>query len=259
MNTISIDIGNHKIKLDYWDNDGIQYQIQSDSIPMDEIKRRVECTGVDGIIVSSVRKDYENVIRDLKEHSGCDVIVDFNREEIEKYSDKIKYQGNVGADRIAAYLGAQAQVSGAKLIIDAGTAITLDVVDKDGNYCGGNISLGLKSRMLALANATSLLPKVEKFRSFSYFGKDTESAIEDGARNGVLGEMLYTIKLAKAEYNIEWVFMTGGDYKSFYSHVIDEWERCVPDTHLVGRGLNYHLRKFYFPEVFFRTKFQQSI
>ena len=259
MNTISIDIGNHKIKIDYWDNDGFQYGIESDSVPLDEIKKRVKRIGVEGIIISSVRKDYASIVSELKEYSGCEVIVDFNRKEIEKYADKIKYRGNVGADRIAAYLGAQAQAMGAKLIIDAGTAITLDVVDKDGNYCGGNISLGLKTRMLALADATSLLPKVEKFKASSYFGTDTESAIEEGARNGVLGEILYTIKLAKEVYNIEWVFMTGGDYERFYNQVSEDWKHCVPDTHLVGRGLNYHLRKLYFPEVFLHTNFQQCI
>lgn len=259
MNTLSIDIGNNKIKLDYWADDGILYHKVCDSIPWEEIEREVESADIKGIIVSSVRKDYQNIIQKLKEESGCDVIIDFNREEIDKISDKIKYKGNVGADRIAAFLGAQALVYGPKLIIDAGTAITLDIADKEGCYRGGNISLGLKSRLKALADATSLLPKVEEFKTFSYFGRDTHSAIEDGARNGVIGEILYTIELAKLEYQIEWVVITGGDAENFLRAVMEKWEKCIPDNFLVGRGLNYHLRKFYFPDVFLHTKFNQSI
>lgn len=259
MNTLTIDIGNNKIKLDYWANDGILNRTLCDTISMDEIKREVEGIDIKGIIVSSVRKDYTDIIQSLKEESGCDVIIDFNLNEINKISNKIKYKGNVGADRIAAYLGAQAQIYGPKLIIDAGTAITLDIADNDGNYCGGNISLGLKSRLNALAAATSLLPKVEEFKSFSYFGRDTYSAIEAGARNGVIGEILYTIELAKLEYQIEWVVITGGDAENFLGTVRNKWKRCIPDKFLVGRGLNYHLRKFYFPDVFLHTKFQQSI
>lgn len=259
MNTLSIDIGNNKIKLDFWDNDGIQFQSVSDVLPIEYIKERVEGVGIKGIIVSSVRKDYREILESLKENSGCDLIVDFNRAAIEKYSDKIKYNGKVGVDRIAAYLGAQSQYSGPKLIIDAGTAITLDVVDKGGNYCGGNISLGYRSRINALAKATSLLPEVKKFKASSFLGNDTESAIVAGAKNGVLGEILYTIKLARKEYGIEKVFITGGDSDYFLWQVWNEWKQCIPDKHLVGRGLNYHLRKFYFPDVFFHTKFQQSI
>ncbi|MCH5235370.1 MAG: type III pantothenate kinase [Muribaculaceae bacterium] len=259
MNTLTIDIGNNKIKLDYWDNDGILYRTLCDKISMEEIKREVENIDIKGIILSSVRKDYQDIIQALKEQSGCDVIIDFNQDEIDKISDKIKYKGKVGPDRIAAYLGAQAQVFGPKLIIDAGTAITLDIADKEGCYRGGNISLGLKSRLKALADATSMLPKVEEFTTFSYFGRDTHSAIEDGARNGVIGEILYTIELAKLEYQIEWVVITGGDAENFFRTIRDKWEKCIPDKFLVGRGLNYHLRKFYFPDVFLHTNFQQSI
>lgn len=259
MNTLSIDIGNNRIKLDYWADEGIISRTESNALPIDEIKQRVKDNDIKGIIVSSVRKNSEEVIKELKEKSGCDVIINFNQEEISKYRDKIKYKGNVGADRIAAYIGANECIKGAKLIVDAGTAITLDVVDKENNYCGGNISLGLQSRMKALADATSLLPKVVDIKDLSNFGNDTKSAIEDGARNGVIGEILYTIELAKSEYNIDWVFITGGDSEIFLTAIERKWKNCISDACLVGRGLNYHLRKFYFPKAFRQTKFQQAI
>lgn len=259
MNTLTIDIGNNKIKLDYWDNKGILHHSICDDFPLDEIRTEVENYDIQGIIVSSVRKDYHYILEGLKEKSGCELIVDFNRNEIEKYSDIILYKGNIGADRIAAFLGAQAQIEGPKLIIDAGTAITLDIVDHKGCFYGGNISLGLQSRLKALASATSMLPRIDNLESSSYFGQDTSAAIQDGAINGVAGELLYTVDLAKQEHGIEWVLLTGGDADTFWSVVSDKWNNCIRDNFLVGRGLNYHLRKYYFPDVFSHTNFQQSI
>lgn len=260
MNTLTIDIGNSKIKLDYWANDGILLRSESDFLPMDEIKRRVEGIDIKGIIVSSVRTGNEDIIKALRDESGCATIIDFNREEVDKYKDKIKYKGNIGYDRVAAYIGGEALLPNrAKLIVDAGTAITLDIVDKEGNYRGGNISLGLYSRMKALADATSLLPKVKEAFLTSFFGDNTASAIKSGAINGVTGEVLYTIEIAKQAHDIEWVVITGGDSDMFLRTVWNKWEKCFPDEDLVGRGLNYHLRKYYFPEVFLHTKFLPSL
>ncbi|MCH5241480.1 MAG: type III pantothenate kinase [Muribaculaceae bacterium] len=258
MNTLTIDIGNNKIKLDYWADEGIITHSVEETLSLEDVKRKVESYDIKGIILSSVRKNYEDIFLNLKDNCNC-IIVDFDSREIERHSKKIRYNGMVGADRIAAFLGAKALKSGPKLIIDAGTAITLDIEDKDGNYCGGNISLGFRTRLNALAQATSLLPKVEKFECSSFFGSDTLSAIQDGARNGVTGEMLYTLDLARQEYQIEWVVMTGGDSKRFFQSLSNKWEKSLYDDFLVGRGLNYHLRKFYFPEAFQHTNFQQSI
>ena len=260
MNSLSIDIGNSKIKLDYWADDGILYRQSYDEVPFDDIKKECDILDLKGIIISSVRKDTGILAARMKEVTGCDTVVDFNQEEISKYHDRIKYKGRVGADRIAAFLGSEALASKrAKLIIDAGTAITLDIADEDGNYRGGNISLGLYSRMKDLAKATDLLPEIKDCFTNQLFGDDTKSAIMAGAKNGVIGEVLYTVKLAKQLYNIGLVLVTGGDYLNFYRDIEQEFNPCFYDQDLVGRGLNWHLRKFYFPDVFLKTKFFPSI
>ena len=261
MNTLSIDIGNSKIKLDYWANEGILFRTEYDFFPFDEIKKSVEDLSVSGIIVSSVRKDNEEIIHKLKDKSGCHLIVDFNQEEIRKYyKERIRYSGNIGPDRVGAFLGAEIIKSlTSKLIVDAGTALTLDISDKEGNYIGGNISLGLYSRMKALAMSTEKLPQISDIDYPHPFGEDTATAITAGAKNGVIGEVLYTIGEALKVYNIEWVIVTGGDYKYFSSNIRQEFKNCFYDEYLVGRGLNWHLRKIYFPEVFMQTKFFPSI
>ena len=263
MNSITIDIGNSRTKVDYWDNDGILSRESYDSIPFDWLKREVDTRTIEGIIVSSVKDKADELIDILREKTGCDFIINFNKEEIIKYGDQIRYEGNVGPDRIAAFLGAKAQLGNSPmLIVDAGTAITYDISDREGNFCGGNISLGKKGRLKVLEEATRRLPLVEDeddLKPFSFFGHDTRSAIENGVRNSLIGETLYSIKLAEQQYGIKWVVFTGGDYELLYGAASHEWEKCLTDRDLVGRGLNYHLRKFYFPEEFIHTSFLQAI
>lgn len=260
MNTLTIDIGNSRIKLDYWADEGIISHGEYENFPFDKIKKEIADLAVKGMIISSVRKDNCRIIGKLKEISTCDTIVDFNQKEIEKYKNRIKYQGNIGSDRIAAFLGAESFLpQKSKLIIDAGTAITLDIADNEGYYRGGNISLGLFSRMKDLAKSTDLLPEINQIDVNKLFGDDTRTAIMAGAKNGVVGEIIYTINCGKRVYNIDYIVCTGGDYLNFYGMIDREFKNCLHDEYLVGRGLNWHLRKFYFPEVFSQTKFFPSL
>lgn len=260
MVTVTIDIGNQRVKIEQWDNDGFMLGSVYDSVPYEELRKKIETTDISGIIIASVRNDAEEVTEELKSITGCEVIVNFNQEEIEKhYSEKIKYKGRIGADRIAAYVGAQIMLPGPKLVIDAGTAITLDVVDKDGYFCGGNISLGVGKRLEALALSTKQLPMVEDFCNCKSFGDTTLTAIQSGVRNGVSGEVEYSLQLANEQYDVKWVVITGGDGDKIYWPSRRNWKNCLPDSHLVGRGLNYHLRKYYFPEEYNRSNFLPMI
>lgn len=244
MNTLSIDIGNSSIKVDGWANNGVLGRWLQGKVSVDEIIKLVVNYSIEGIIVSSVRKDSQEFIYELRDKSQCEV-VDFNNQEIRKHYDISRYSGNIGPDRVAAYLGAEVIFPHTpKLVIDAGTAITLDYVDKEGNFCGGNISLGLKPRMKALAASTGRLPEIDETGYFELFGKDTATAIIAGARNGVKGETAFTIREAYDRYGIKVVVTTGGDAGIVYSpENLDILK--LEDEYLVGRGLDFHLRTKY--------------
>ena len=264
MNSLTIDIGNQRVKVNEWNDNEIVWSCNHSNLPCNEIETRLKGDTISGMIVSSVRNDSDKVVEELKERFGGILVVDFNQEEIqEHYRSKIRYEGKIGTDRIAAYLGALTYSEGPFLIIDAGTAITQDMVDSKGDFYGGNISLGWQTRLDALAKATRQLPEVKEKSDSPKFGHNTLTAIEAGAKNGVAGEILYTIKLAKEDFNIKKVFATGGDIinlqgiieREMNSHENDSGEnnpgdcgQCVVDPYLVGRGLNYHLRKYYFHE-----------
>ncbi|MCH5239717.1 MAG: type III pantothenate kinase [Muribaculaceae bacterium] len=241
MNTLSIDIGNSGIKVDSWTDDGLLWRELEGEVSVDDIMEEVESLNIKGIIVSTVRKDSEGFISELKERFN-DTLVEFTDEEIRKHYDLTAYHGKIGTDRYAAYLGAKMFVGESPvMVVDIGTAMTIDVGDDKGIFRGGNISLGFRGRLEGLAKSADNLPLVEDSESRTSFGYDTTTAILSGAINGICGEIEYSAKLAKEEFGIKTIIYTGGG-KRFVSPCIDKNIYAFTDKYLVGRGLDYHLR-----------------
>lgn len=103
---------------------------------------------------------------------------------------KLKYANpkEIGADRIAAAIGAMSLHPGKDLIvIDMGTATTIDVVTSEKEYLGGAIMSGMKISVEALASGTAKLPIVEIVRPEHACGTSTIEAIQSGLYWGNLG------------------------------------------------------------------------
>jgi type III pantothenate kinase len=122
----------------------------------------------------------------------------------------------LGRDRLAAAVGANELFPDQNLlIIDAGTAITYDLISENNEFLGGNISPGLEMRFKALNQFTGKLPLVDQADEDDLFGKTTTSAIRCGVQNGVLYEMDQTIELFNENYQNLQIIMTGGDSNFF--------------------------------------------
>ncbi len=146
----------------------------------------------------------------------------------------------LGYDRIAAVVGANGEFPGKDiLVIDAGTCITYEFIDSNGNYHGGNISPGLQMRFRALHEFTARLPLVEVDGLCPSIGTDTESAIRSGVLRGIEYEMLGYIMALKHKYPELLVFLTGGDDFSFDSNLKNI---IFADKFLVLKGLNRILK-----------------
>lgn len=151
---------------------------------------------------------------------------------------KVQYKTpeTLGRDRLAAAVGANYLQPGKDLlVIDAGTAITYELIDASGSYLGGNISPGMTTRFRALNQFTRKLPLVVEQEDVPLVGTDTETAVLAGVVNGIVCEMDGYIDLLRLKYPNLLVFLTGGH--SFY------FERRLKnsifaDINLVLTGLN---------------------
>lgn len=125
----------------------------------------------------------------------------------------------LGTDRLAAAVGAKVLYGGGNmLIVDFGTAITYDLVVDD-TFVGGNISLGLHTRLRALHDYTSSLPLCTPTDEEMLCGVSTRTAVEQGAMRGIGYETEgYIREFSKKYVNLRIIF-TGGDAKYFVKRI----------------------------------------
>ena len=142
----------------------------------------------------------------------------------------------LGMDRLAAVVAAHYLKPGHDiLVIDAGTCITYDFLDKAGNYHGGSISPGMNMRFKALHEYTDKLPEISPQGANPLYGKTTETAIRSGVIHGIEYEISGYIEQQQKKYPELLVFLTGGDDFSFETKLKSI---IFADRFLVLKGLN---------------------
>lgn len=148
----------------------------------------------------------------------------------------------LGKDRIAAAAGAASLYPGRNItVIDAGTALTIDLITEKGFFAGGNISPGLKMRFVALHQQTYSLPEIEPSEEVPLIGRNTAEAILAGVVNGLTYEIDNSINSLKNKYNELVVIITGGDAPYLSRRLKNA---IFVEENLVLNGLNAILRNF---------------
>ncbi len=116
----------------------------------------------------------------------------------------------VGADRIANAVGAFDQYGGPVIIVDFGTANTIDAVSVKGEYLGGAIFPGIEVSLDALFGRAAGLRRVELVAPHHVIGKTTAEAIQSGAVFGFSGQVDAIVTKFLAELGTATVVATGG-------------------------------------------------
>ena len=129
-----------------------------------------------------------------------------------KFDPRCYETGHLGTDRALNCIAALEKYSPPFLILDFGTATTIDAVGPDGVYIGGTIGPGLQVSLDALVSRTAMLPRVELQMPPTVLGRNTVEQIQVGVVAGYVGNMEYLIRRSKEEMgcdNIK-VIATGG-------------------------------------------------
>ncbi|MCB0280162.1 MAG: type III pantothenate kinase [Calditrichaeota bacterium] len=144
---------------------------------------------------------------------------------------------SVGADRICGAVAAYRLYSDDCIIIDFGTATTLDAITHKGVYKGGAITLGINGLIDTLHNKASKLPKVGLSIPKKYIGNSTEYSIQSGVFLGtveMINGMVTAFKRELKNPNAK-VILTGG-HSAFIAKSIHSVDLLEPD--LILNGLN---------------------
>ncbi len=203
MANLLIDIGNTALKAAWADGLtlGRTFRYQGEKI-MDFILSLIEVEKPEILVLSSVRNFSSKDISLLKHNCGRLLYID------ETVSVKYGFPSFLTPDRIASLVASRYLFKGKGCtVFDLGAILTVDFFDKDGNYEGGNISLGCRTRFKSLNRYSRNLPLLEKQDIIIEKGNDLDSSIYSGVISGIVFEIQGY--LAKNPQNI--IVFTGGD------------------------------------------------
>ena len=151
----------------------------------------------------------------------------------------------VGADRLVNALAAQRLYGAPAVVVDFGTATTLDCIAPDGAYVGGAIAPGLELGLEALAARTAKLPRIELRSPPRAIGRDTVSAMQSGTVFGYQALVTGLLARVRAELadahglapNDVRAILTGGLSAAPWARALEGIDAIDPDLTLKGLAI----------------------
>ncbi|MEG1622593.1 MAG: type III pantothenate kinase [Alistipes sp.] len=229
-----IDIGNSSVKLAIVDAGRIVAEQRSKQFDWSLLAELIRVHPVEHALVCSTREKTTGIAKMLMDH-GVDTL-EFTASTPVPIGIDYQTPETLGRDRVAAAVGASVCYPGrAVLIVDFGTAVTIDLLTADGVFRGGTISAGMQMRFRALHDYTARLPLCSATEEILLLGKTTTSAIEQGVMNGLTAEVEGAICHMQAEIDDLLIIFTGGDANFFVKRIKNT---IFANCDLVFCGLN---------------------
>ncbi len=192
---------------------------------------------IDGVVVCSVVPFMNSVLEQTSRSSiGIDPV--FIGPGI-RTGMPIRYENphEVGADRIVNAVAAADRVGSPVMVLDFGTATTLDVVDSVGDYLGGIIAPGLEISAEALFERAARLSRVDIRRPERVIGRTTESSIQSGLFFGYLAMVDGLVRNARQELAAEAPVIATGGLATVFAPELNWVREVVPSLTLEGLRL----------------------
>jgi type III pantothenate kinase len=154
------------------------------------------------MVLSSARHFSPQVMQRLEQECGRLVVVDG------EVSSRYGLPAHLTPDRVASIIASRFLFKNRGCtVFDFGTVLSVDFLDHEGNYEGGNVSPGCRTRFKALNRYTKSLPLVDTPDEIAVKGNDMKSSIETGVVSGIIFEIEGYISHHPENINV----FTGGD------------------------------------------------
>lgn len=241
MNLV-IDIGNTRAKMAVFEDGKILSYAAFEDFGIDDIREMTGDVSDVFCILSAVKKTDPAILEFLRSRFHLLVLNHKTPIPIKNHYDTPR---TLGKDRIAAAVAAGRMLPGRNiLVIDAGTAITYDLVLSGNVFSGGGISPGITMRFMALKKFTGNLPLISDISIAPLTGKNTPDSIRSGVLQGVVCEMEGIIRLYRLKYPDIEVILTGGNHY-FFDKQLKIKTFAVPNLVLEGLNiiLDYNIAK----------------
>ena len=243
---LAVDLGNSRIKLGVWDDDGLHAagELAADNPgswrePVMAIWSNTAGAKSRAIVLSSVDPKTARQFGDLAlEVCQCEPVR--VREDLPlPLALAVENPREVGVDRVCSAAAAYERVQEPCAIASFGTATTIDCVSGDGQFLGGTIMPGLEMSCVALHERTARLPRVAPDSPGGVFGKNTYDAILAGVVFSAVGALREIVERFATDLQ-SWpkLVITGGAAPLILPHA-DFVDAHVPDLCLQGVVLAY--------------------
>lgn len=172
------------------------------------------------------------VVFPVAQAEACDVINSYDQKEA------------LGIDRWAALIAAWHTNKQPTIVVNAGTAITIDALSKDnvtkkGIYMGGSIMPGLQLMYLSLINSAAKLASTPA-GTVTMFPRNTQDAIQTGCMNAVVGAVVLQMKQLEKHYAfLPKIVISGGDAVKIAEALKPQLKRIIVADNLVLQGLAF--------------------
>jgi len=212
--TLLIDVGNTRLKWGLWDGTALSSpgSLPTSALGQNEVSALLEhAERAAGVSVANVAgADAADAIKALfSAMPGLRLTFAETAASFGMLRNAYAAPDTMGVDRWLAMVAAWGEVADACVVIDAGTAVTIDAIRADGQHLGGQILPGAPLMIRALAGNTGRLPAIDHRPPTSgvVFAASTAEAI----RNGVWSAVLGAVERSLAELPDATLVLTGGD------------------------------------------------
>jgi type III pantothenate kinase len=243
-----VDIGNSSVKWALQQRrdgplQGFNAALHNSALPLDLLARWDELDGIDSVLAAGVGPQAvrDAVAQVCVARFGCNP--HWVQTRAEAFGIRIAYAlpERLGVDRFLALVAAHdcgqaAPQASASLIVDAGTAVTYDLLSAEGRHLGGLILPGIRLMRDSLLSGTQI-PRTESTDADPGWATDTGAAIAAASIQApaALAERLYSRLQQRPGDPPPRLILTGGDTERLAAAIAPPTE-CIPDLVLRGLG-----------------------
>lgn len=245
MTALLMDIGNSRLKWGVLDDHAIrrtghisQQKIREQGLAVltTKLPRRVDVVFASNVAGTSFATRLSGVVG---MHCNADIRFAHCESKACGVTNSYRQARRLGVDRWVAMIGAWSELEAECLVVDAGTALTIDALDCDGRHLGGQILPGVTMMTETLATRTSDVPNIRRRaasqeRGMEMFASTTAGAIGHGASNAVIGAIERALSVMRENGLSPTTILTGGDASRILRSLGD---KPIHRPHLVLQGL----------------------
>lgn len=250
---LAIDIGNTNLVIGCFQGDSLQFKARiatdysrtSDQYGV-EIKNMMEAYGVqmseiDDCIISSVVPPVFNSVR-----TGVWKVIGKQPMVVGPglktgLNIQMDVPSQVGSDRIVVAVAALAEYKAPLILMDLGTATTIEVVEPENKYLGGVIFPGVKVSLEALTSRAAQLPGISLDKPKLVIGKNTVDCMRSGMMYGTAAMIDGLVERIEAELGHECTLIATGGMAQFITPLCKR--DIILDKNLLLKGLNVIYKK----------------